>query len=125
MPNIIRKDVGVPVAKLTKINIPLSWTYVPRRKNGSQLVLDETQVYKCHLEVSGDFYLSKTNGRSFRIQHIGLTGTLPIGMNDRFKSQLLSKVLRRTKEELQVHVPIIRLDLIECLKDTYFVLDQT
>ena len=107
---------SLPVANLTIVDLALSWTPIPLTHNCSQLILDEGQIHWCFPKVSGDFYLSKSNGRSFRIQHVGITGSVPLEMTSRFKTQLSKAILKRVERYLGTYVPGFNLDLLEVLE---------
>ena len=76
----------LPKAKgllITELDVP--WAFVPRRNNSTQLVIDT--IYWCHLKILGEYFKSKAYGDGgFRIQHIGITGTVPLVMNQDRKS---------------------------------------
>ena len=116
----------LPVADLVVLDLSVSWTYIPRRNNCSQLVLDETQVYWCFPKISGKYFRSKANGRGFRIEHVGVTGTLPIEMNGRFKFQLSRAIIRKVKGILEdIYIPNLQIDLIEAMEGSDLIGDRT
>ncbi len=123
MPNSNKETL--PVADLTIIDLSISWTDIPRRNGCSQLVLDEGQIYWCSLKVSGKYFRSKVNGRGFRIDHVGVTGTFPLGMNDRFKFQLSRAIIREMKRLLEnIYIPNLSPGLIEAMEDSDLIGDS-
>ncbi len=118
---------SLPTANLTVVDLALQWTYLPRRHRGSsQVVLEEDQIYWCFPKVSGQYFTSRSRGPAFRMEHVGITGTLPLGMTGAFRYQLSQAITTGIRRKLEyVHIPGLRLDLIELMEGISLVEDRT
>lgn len=115
-----KQEAVPPTAKnLTTVNLTLYWAPIPPTHNSAQLILDKTQIYKCYLKVSGDYFGGLP--KRFRVQCVEITGTIPAVMTPRFQTSLIRFIKKEIKEILKVNVSFIPSYLLDPLEDVNLV----